>query len=318
MTISCAQASPFWVKPLLLKKHNLPPKMEYYGIIMVGGKMASENKPTSEKTPLDYHNIIQRYNIYDDVFMNSIFMKNTPAVELVIRTILDKSDLKVKCFELQHNITNLYGHSVRLDVLATDIFGRLYNIEVQQDDRGASPRRLRYYSSLLDAGFLKKGTDYDLLPEKYIIFITAEDYFQQGEPLYSFSMRSDNNSEPLNDGQHFIYVNGANLSDTPLGKLMQDFRETDPDKMNYEELKTRAKYLKHNKKGEEYMVTVTDEVRQMGLKEGMEKEKKNSIRTLIDTLKELSLGRGVIEEKVMEKYHLSKEEAAKMVDKAWA
>lgn len=40
---------------------------------------------------------------------------------------------------------------MRLDILAVDEADRVYNIEVQRNDKGAGVKRARYNSSLLDA-----------------------------------------------------------------------------------------------------------------------------------------------------------------------
>ena len=50
---------------------------------------------------------------------------------------------------------------MRLDIKAEAGDGRPLDIEVQNKDEGAEPKRARYNSSLLDANALKKGEDYD-------------------------------------------------------------------------------------------------------------------------------------------------------------
>ena len=59
-----------------------------------------------------------------------------------------------------------------------------YNIEVQRSDRGASEKRARYNSSLLDANLTDAGDDYDALNETYVIFITENDVLKAGLPIY--------------------------------------------------------------------------------------------------------------------------------------
>ena len=58
------------------------------------------------------------------------------------------------------------------DVFATDSRGHCYDIEMQRASQGAAPRRARYNSSLIDAQTLLPGSEYSLLPESYVIFIT--------------------------------------------------------------------------------------------------------------------------------------------------
>ena len=68
-------------------------------------------------------------------------------------------------------IENLLNRSVRLDIVATDDTGMKFNVEIQRSDKGAGRRRARYNSSMMDVNFLKKGEDFDELPETLVIFI---------------------------------------------------------------------------------------------------------------------------------------------------
>lgn len=72
-------------------------------------------------------------------------------------------------------LQNLQGRSVRLDILAVDEAGRIYNVEVQRSDRGAEAKRARYNSSLIDANVTEPGDAYEKLNETYVIFITEHD-----------------------------------------------------------------------------------------------------------------------------------------------
>ena len=65
-----------------------------------------------------------------------------------------------------------------LDCLCTDKEGTIYNIELQNDSFGASPKRARYHSGLIDMNISKKGKSFDYLPESYVIFI--ENTCQEG------------------------------------------------------------------------------------------------------------------------------------------
>ena len=54
-----------------------------------------------------------------------------------------------------------------------------------------------------------------------------------GLALYHVERMILETGEPFNDDEHIIYVNGAIEEDTAIGKLMHDFRCTDPDDMYY-------------------------------------------------------------------------------------
>lgn len=53
-----------------------------------------------------------------------------------------------------------------------------------------------------------------------MIFITENDVIGRGKPLYRIERRIEDIDELFDDGEHIIYVNGANKdSATELGKL---------------------------------------------------------------------------------------------------
>ncbi|MBQ4402767.1 MAG: hypothetical protein II832_11425, partial [Synergistaceae bacterium] len=71
------------------------------------------------------------------------------------------------------------------------------------------------------------------------------DVLKKGLPMYTVERYINEAGEKFNDGSHIIYVNGeCRDGNTELGRLMQDFFEPDPDKMNYPVLANRVRYLK--------------------------------------------------------------------------
>ena len=78
-----------------------------------------------------------------------------------------------------------------------------------------------------------------------MIFITEHDVLKKGLPMYTVDRYINETGEKFNDGSHIIYVNGeCRDGNTELGRLMQDFFEPNPDKMNYPVLANRVRYLK--------------------------------------------------------------------------
>jgi len=192
-----------------------------------------------------YRQKLKQMRMLDDTLMKCVFKDCKPAVELVLRIILQRDDLVVKSFTTSKEYKNLKGHSVCLDVIAEDRDGKQYNIEVQRDSKGADPRRFRFYNAMMDVEMLGKGEDYSELRDSYTIVITEDDIFKEGEALYIFDRTNIKNGKPLGDGSHIIYVNGSYDGDDPLGWLMRDFREPDPAKMHNKVLAERVNYLKN-------------------------------------------------------------------------
>ena len=112
---------------------------------------------------------LRGFRLLDDDFLTKCFEGDTASIELVLRIILNKHDLKVLDVRTQVFIENLLNRSVRLDIVATDDTGMKFNVEIQRSDKGAGRRRARYNSSMMDVNFLKKGEDFDELPETWEI-----------------------------------------------------------------------------------------------------------------------------------------------------
>ena len=213
---------------------------------------------------------LRGFRLLDDDFLTKCFEGDTASIELVLRIVLEKPDLKVLDVRTQVFVENLLNRSVRLDILATDSTGAKLNVEVQRSDKGAGRKRARYNSSMMDANLLKKGEDFDKLPETWVIFITENDVMGKGLPLYPIERCFLGTGERFEDGSHILYVNGAYRGDTPIGKLMHDFSCTDAADMYYGTLADRVRFFKESKEGIEIMCRAMEDMRNQTLKEGMQ------------------------------------------------
>ena len=234
---------------------------------------------------------IQAMRLMDDDFMTVVFDGDNEITEFLLRILLNRDDLRVKKVTTQEEKRNLFGRSVRLDILAEDTKGKVYNVEVQRADEGASPRRVRYNQAMLDSHSLKKKQDFTELPETYIIFITENDYYGLGRPFYKIKKTVELPSTastylPFDDGCNIIYVNGSYRGNDALGKLMHDFCTPNADEMNYKELAEKVRYHKNQEGGmrtmcriiEEYGKERAAEARKIALAEGLQRGLKNGIK----------------------------------------
>lgn len=204
--------------------------------------------------------------LIDDDFMAAVF-EDTACAEFLLQIILKRKDLKVREVHGQYGIKNLQGRSVRLDILAVDEQNRAYNIEVQRSDRGASEKRARYNSSLLDANLTSSGSSYDALNETYVIFITENDVLKAGLPIYHIYRMVEETGTVFNDQSHIIYVNSQIKDETALGKLMHDFFCTDAKDMFYSVLANRVQYFNQDAKGVATMCRAMEEMRNETVRE---------------------------------------------------
>jgi hypothetical protein len=243
---------------------------------------------------------IQAMRLMDDDFMTVVFDGDNEATEFILRILLNRDDLHVKKVTTQKEKRNLFGRSVRLDILAEDDKGKLYNVEVQRADEGASPKRVRYNQAMLDSHSLKKKDDFNKLPELYIIFITENDYYGLGQPFYKIKKTVEVSSTesmylPFDDGCNIIYVNGSYRGNDALGKLMHDFNTPNADEMNYSELAEKVRYHKQETEGvttmcrivEDYVKERAAEARKIALAEGLKRgEHKTAIANAKNFLQE--------------------------------
>jgi hypothetical protein len=143
------------------------------------------------------------------------------------------------------------------------------------------------------------------LPETFVIFITENDVIGEGLPLYKIERKITNIGKSFDDGEHIIYVNGADKNaSTELGKLMHDFFCTDADDMNFRELAEKVRFYKEDEKGVAEMCKVMEDMRN---------EEAKKIR--LEAIKSIMESFGVTIEKAMESLKIPNAEWAFYVDK---
>lgn len=216
-----------------------------------------------------YWEILQNLTLMSDPLMRNV-LKVKECVQYVLQIILGRKDLVVIDVTVQKDFKNLHGRSVILDVLAVDEEGNLLCIEIQQNDKGASPMRARFISGLIDMNILDAGGEFEELPEVFTIFLTKNDVLKGRLPIYHIERRIEENGKLFGDHAHIIYVNSSIQDDTELGRLMHDFHCKRPDDMYSSILADRVRALKEpSKEGKE----MCEELEKL-YREGMEKGRK--------------------------------------------
>ena len=209
---------------------------------------------------------IKEYRLMDDAFFSEVFRGDTEAASFLLCVILDRSDLNVIQVDTQAEYKNAARRSVRLDIRAVDAAGQIYDIEIQKSDDGALPQRARYYSSMIDSELLDKNDPFSALGQTYVIFITENDYFSAGCPIYHIERCiKELNDAYFGDGSHILYVNGAFRDVThPIGRLMHDFHCMTAEDMFYPVFAERVHYFKETERGYQTMSRVTEELMEIG------------------------------------------------------
>ena len=256
-----------------------------------------------------YKGIIKNFTLMSDIFMRNVFKKRE-CLEYVLQVIMEKQDLHVIDQIIQKDYKNLQGRSAVMDCVARDSTGKQFDVEIQQDNEGASPKRARYHSGLMDMNTLNPGQDFEKLPESYVIFITRDDILGYGLPIYHIDRQIKELNEAFQDEAHIIYVNSKKQDDTQLGRLMHDLHCKKADEMHSPILAKRVYELKETQKGVELMCHEMEKIYSEGMESG---EKRGELKAKKETI--LSLAEmGIPVDKIAKAVNLNEKDVQKWID----
>ena len=227
----------------------------------------------------------------------------------------------------EHSIDNNPDYKAsRLDIFASDEEGTRYNIEMQVATEHTELRS-RYYHSQMDMDILLAGTDYEYLPESYVIFIC--DYDPLGYNKYIYTMNTHCEELPElkhRDGVHTIFLStkGNNTTEVPeeiikflryvsagLKESEQDFGSDFATKLQRSVKwikRSRSKWIKRSRSKErEYMVL--DEIKKKERREGFEEGIEIGKEAGIEIGKEagIEIGQSDIVIRLLQKTHDAKQ-----------
>ncbi len=205
---------------------------------------------------------ISKLRLMDDDFFSEALDGKIEAVEYILQTVLERDDLKVVETKAQVEYKSATKRSICLDIKAVDRNEEHFDIEIQRADAGTGPRRARFHGSMIDRELLDKGRDFEELPESFIIFITEDDKYDEGVPVYHIERKIEEKGNALfADGLHILYVNGEYQDvETPIGRLMHDFYCTRSEDMYSKILADEVKYLKETEGGRDRMCRILEEM----------------------------------------------------------
>lgn len=256
-----------------------------------------------------YKGIIKNFTLMSDIFMRNVFKKRE-CLEYVLQVIMEKQDLHVIDQIIQKDYKNLQGRSAVMDCVARDSTGKQFDVEIQQDNEGASPKRARYHSGLMDMNTLNPGQDFEKLPESYVIFITRDDILGYGLPIYHIDRQIKELEEAFQDEAHIIYVNSRKQDDTELGRLMHDLHCKKADEMHSPILAKRVYELKETQKGVELMCHEMEKIYSEGMESG---EKRGELKAKKETA--LSMAEeGMNIQKIARLVKVSEKDVQKWID----
>lgn len=220
-----------------------------------------------------------------------------------------------------------YGESrwERLDILAIDENGVVYNIEMQGEHLEVIPFRYRSNGSGLDMKLIPKGirtNDLKNIPKRVTIYICREDPFGKNLRQYTIYNCITEIKERMDDGTELICLNAKGTEGKvhiDIEKFLNYVKDGTDDGTNafvhmihqrVIELNENEEFVRHGMTLEEKFADRYDD----GRIEGKEEGKAEGIRGTADILKETGFSNDEIIRKIATQFHLTREEAEKYLN----
>ena len=144
----------------------------------------------------------QNLNLSDD-FLFAKVMEDEAVLRPVVEKILDIRIREMTIVQSQRMIEiEPDSKGIRLDIMADDVAGSRYTVEMQNENEYNINKRSRYYHSMMDLDLLEKGKKYNRLQKNIVIFIcTFQPFVRSGRHRYFFEKRCVQEPElALEDG----------------------------------------------------------------------------------------------------------------------
>ncbi len=231
-----------------------------------------KNNFTSRKSEPWVIERLRQLSFMDNELFTRAFRERPDLAEHLLRGLLSMPDLKVVKSTTQDRIYDKNSKSVILDCLCTDSEGKRYDIEVQNDVSKSLGRRARAYGSILDSNIFEASQEYEELPDRYIIFITIEDFLKNGRQVTVLAMRDEEGKSEDESGMYHVYgcINNRD-ENTEAGRVLSDMSCTRAEGMYYDGYRERMEDFKVRKEGVREMTGVLEQIMNEGLEKGMRK-----------------------------------------------
>ena len=184
--------------------------------------MKNKEEQKKVRKPLKELTLLDRF-LFDTAMSDSEISRN------ILSIIFDNRDIPPIHFSAAEQTQEPYfdSRAVRLDVLAVDEEGTVYDAEAQKENKGKRflLRRSRLYQSAIDVNLLQPGDwDFGKMNDVYVIFIAPFDLFGQDKYMYTFQMTCQEiPGLVLNDGAVRIFLNTHGKNENEVSPGLVEF-----------------------------------------------------------------------------------------------
>lgn len=230
---------------------------------------------------------VEQLRLIDDIFFHKSMeeKEGQEVCEEMLRVILDDQNLTVLTVEVQKDLKNLQGRSVRLDVLCRLGNGKLCNIEVQKSDNDQHFKRVRYNEACITSNYMMPRKYFKDVPDVIMIYISNFKLFDDNRTIHHCYTVCEENGVKVDNGLTEIYVTTEGADDKSLIKQLMDcFMLTKVDNPNFPKLSQRVKHLKSRNGGLSQMCQIVEEYAQKLFEQ---REKELTMELTKDTIRKL-------------------------------
>lgn len=221
-------------------------------------------------------------------FLFGKVMQNPVLCKKLLETILDIRIERIEYPERQKFIDiEKDAKSVRLDVYVSGD-DSVFCVEMQTSDTHELPKRIRYYSGMLDLNLIEKGISYKNLNQSFVIFICTFDIFGKSRHRYTFeNMCVEENGLRMGDGTTKIFLNALGTMDDvgpELGAFLEYVAGRKNDDAFVKELDAEVRKVRESREWRrEYMTLLMrdQENIEKGIEQGIEQGKIQIVADLV-------------------------------------
>ncbi len=224
--------------------------------------------------------LVDEMTAMDDTFFHKLVESKSFCEEL-IQTVLNKKCIRLIEVTPQKSLRNVKGRSVVLDVYCIDTEKASYDVEMQQKDDVDHQRRVRYNASNMDTYITDKGIKFEQVPDAYVIYISKNDFFEEGKTIYHVDRVLRETGEVLDNGFYEIYVNAQIDDGSDLAELMKILNSPKvPENSKFPNVCAEIKSYKVGE-GREIMCAIVEEYAAKKAKEAAKKADEKTARKML-------------------------------------
>ena len=236
-----------------------------------------EDKPSDSFYYDDARSEFLEKDFTSDILFRIGMESDVRMAEYLARRITGDESIEIDEVETEPVVENI-GHSVRLDALARDRKGTLYDFEMQGYREEGMGKRMRMYEGSLTLSSICKGKSHTEIPDLVMIVFHTGDPYGRGRPLYVSRFMDEEGF--VTDASVVRYeVNLSFEGECTISDIIHDMKTPDGESMESEVLGDIMKSIKESKEMERryksdsqmWMERGIAKGREQGMAQGMER-----------------------------------------------